>query len=174
MTNCIPCLPGHYCPTTGIVMPYLKCTAGYWCKGGSLEPYGVSCPNGSFCPKGTPSPVSCPPGTYQPYTGKTSFSDCMACDPGMYCGISGLDAVTGPCMKGFFCIGNASSSNPTDGNSGDICPIGHYCTEKTSVPVRCPNATFMNHTGQFTLFTLLQYDYCPLSNPLNSTKNSII
>ena len=153
VTNCVPCLPGFYCPITGIVTPSLKCTAGFWCKGESHTPmpldksYGISCPNGSYCPEGTPWPIRCPPGTYQPHTGKTSLSECMSCDPGMYCGSSGLDAVTGPCMEGFFCIENASTSEPRDGGSGNICPAGHYCPGQTSVPIRCPNATFMNHTG---------------------------
>ena len=154
VTNCLPCLPGFYCPNKGIVLPTLKCTAGYWCKTGSHTPtpndssYGVRCPNGSYCPTGTPSPINCPAGSYQPDTGKTSFSDCVSCDPKMYCEKSGLDAVTGPCNQGFFCVANATTNEPRDGISGDICPVGHYCTQQTSEPYKCPNATFMNHTGK--------------------------
>lgn len=158
VTNCLPCLPGLYCPDEGNALPTLKCTAGYWCKTGSHTPtpndtsYGVRCPNGSYCPVGTPRPINCPAGSYQPDSGKTSLSDCKLCEPGMYCGKSGLHAVTGPCNPRFFCIANATTNEPRDGVSGDICPEGHYCTQQTSEPYKCPNATFMNHTGNLILY----------------------
>lgn len=152
-TNCLPCLPGFYCPNEGIHFPTMKCTAGYWCKSGSPtstptdSSYGIRCPNGSYCPEGARVEVYCPAGSYQPDLGKTSLSDCIPCDAGMYCGKSGLAAVTGPCKRGFFCIANATTNEPRDGFSGNICPVGHYCTEQISEPYKCPNATFMNHTG---------------------------
>ena len=166
ITNCLPCLPGYYCPRQGIVQPTLKCTAGYWCMTGSPTPtpvdslYGTRCPNGSYCPEGTPRPINCPAGSYQPVTGKTSSSDCLPCDPGMYCERSGLYAVTAPCNPGFFCIANATTNEPRDGISGDICPIGHYCTEQTSTPHKCLNGTFMNHTGNLFLFKLQRPFFC--------------
>ena len=149
----MPCLPGFYCPTQGIIFPTLKCTAGFWCKEGSDiatpvdSSIGALCPNGSYCPEGTSRPINCPAGSYQPDSGKTSFSDCISCKPGMYCERSGLDAVTGPCNKGFFCKANATKFEPSDGITGDICPVGHYCRVQTSVPSKCPNGTFMNITG---------------------------
>lgn len=65
----------------------------------------------------------------------------------MFCDSSGLDAVSGPCKQGFYCVMNATTSEPKDGKSGDVCPMGHYCTQQTSEPYKCPNATYMNHTG---------------------------
>ena len=160
ITNCLPCLPGFYCAKEGIVRPTLKCTAGYWCKTGSPTPtpvdprYGTRCPSGSYCPEGTPRPINCPAGSYQPDTGKTSSSDCKPCDAGMYCERSGLYAVTGPCNQRFYCRGNATTNEPRDGISGDICPIGHYCIQNTSEPYKCLNGTFMNHTGTVIYFYL--------------------
>ena len=81
-SSCLPCLPGFYCPTTGLQEPFKKCTAGYWCIEASVETapdqqvYGTRCPNGSYCPEGTPAPIKCPKGTYQPFLQKTELLDC--------------------------------------------------------------------------------------------------
>lgn len=81
-SSCLPCLPGFYCPKTGLKEPFKKCTAGYWCIEASVnatpdqQVYGTKCPNGSYCPEGTPAPIECPKGTYQPFLQKTQLSDC--------------------------------------------------------------------------------------------------
>ena len=111
------------------------------------QPYGTDCPNGSYCPKGTPAPVQCPKGTYQPSRGKVRVEDCVACDPGKFCDATGLSAVSGNCQQGFFCSGNASKSNPQDQVTGDICPKGSFCIEGSIKPQTCFNGTYMNHTG---------------------------
>ena len=46
---------------------------------------------------------ACPPGTYNPGTGLTAESECTACDGGLYCATSGLDATTGQCTEGYYC-----------------------------------------------------------------------
>lgn len=153
VSGCLPCTAGYYCDGTGNIVPTKKCREGFWCRGGSPEempidqPYGTDCPNGSYCPTGTPSPVQCPKGTYQPSRGKVRVEDCVGCDPGKFCDETGLFAVSGNCLRGFFCVGNASKSNPEDKITGDICPKGSFCVEGSFKPQTCYNGTYMNHTG---------------------------
>jgi hypothetical protein len=33
----------------------------------------------------------------------------------------------GKCATGYICLEGASASKPTDGTTGFICPLGHYC-----------------------------------------------
>ena len=112
------------------------------------QPFGTDCPNGSFCPTGTPSPVQCPKGTYQPHRRKIRVEDCVACDAGKFCDNTGLSAVSGSCQKGFYCIANSTRKNPLDGLTGNICPVGSFCVEGSSVPQICFNGTYVNHTGR--------------------------
>ena len=35
----------------------------------------------------------------------------------------------------------------SDGMTGDICPLGHYCPQGSDRPLPCNNATYMNDTG---------------------------
>jgi len=151
-SECLPCSAGYWCsPNTEL--PTQKCSEGYWCIGGSFEPtpvdkpYGTDCPNGSYCPEGTPLPIKCSKGTYNPYRGKKNQGDCLPCDPGKYCETTGLISATGPCDPGYFCLTKASRSNPTDGTTGNVCPMGHFCEGGSPKPVPCQNGTYMNSTG---------------------------
>lgn len=111
------------------------------------QPYGTECPNGSYCPTGTPAPVQCLKGTYQPSKRKTRVEDCVGCDPGKFCSERGLSAVSGDCKAGYFCKGSANTSNPEDGVTGNVCPVGSFCVKGSIQPQRCFNGTYMNHTG---------------------------
>ena len=61
------------------------CAAGYYCIGGAIIPNpidnvtGAICPEGHYCPDGTFTPESCPPGYYLNATGSGSFADCKLC-----------------------------------------------------------------------------------------------
>lgn len=74
--ECIPCTPGYYCPSAGLVEPIGECNAGHYCELASTEAspvaqsYGYRCPVGHYCPQGTPTPIECPKGTYQPSEGR--------------------------------------------------------------------------------------------------------
>ena len=114
--------------------------------------WGTECPNGSYCPTGTPSPVHCPKGTYQPSVHKARVEDCVGCDPGKFCSETGLSAVSDDCAAGFFCRGSANKSNPEDGVTGDICPVGSFCVKGSIQPHTCYNGTYMNHTGNMEVF----------------------
>ena len=37
----------------------------------------------------------------------------------------------------FVCYGGASTGEPTDGATGEVCPRGFYCTEGSEVPSSC-------------------------------------
>ena len=117
--ECAPCTPGFYCPYQGIVQPTLPCAAGHFCELGSIEPspvaqtYGYLCPVGHYCPQGTPAPVPCAAGFYQPNTGEQDIGACLQCTAGYYCLGNGLDAVSGQCDAGYYCTLQASVPNPT-------------------------------------------------------------
>ena len=44
--------------------------------------------------------------------GKDTLDDCVGCDPGYYCQYEGQSNITGMCIEGFYCNGNASIPNP--------------------------------------------------------------
>lgn len=89
---------------------------------------GGQCQQGFYCPEGTHKPIDC--------------------DPGTYCETTGLDRPTGNCSAGYYCTLKASIQNPTDGTTGNICPVGHYCLLGSSIPIVCPTGTYLNATGQ--------------------------
>ena len=73
--DCTECDAGYFCQTPGLVRPTLLCAAGHYCQLAatfatpSSEAFGYDCPLGTYCPEGTPVPVPCPRGYYQPDTG---------------------------------------------------------------------------------------------------------
>lgn len=53
------------------------------------------------------------------------------------------------------------SAMPSDGETGNICPVGHYCPSGSSYPVVCPDGTHSNTTGtekSFNLFILVIFN----------------
>lgn len=55
------------------------------------------------------------------------MTSCPLCDPGKYCDAPGLLSVRGECDPGFLCYSGATTSGPTDGTTGEVCPAGGYC-----------------------------------------------
>ncbi len=41
---------------------------------------------------------------------------------------------------------------PSDGVTGDICPVGHYCPMGSTSPILCPDGTYSNTTGMENSF----------------------
>ena len=74
------------------------------------------------------------------------MGDCIACDGGKYCERQGLTNYTGECTEGYYCESGANVSEPTDGVTGDICPVGSYCPTGTTLPLPCDDGWYMNHT----------------------------
>lgn len=106
LNDCTFCTPGQYCDSTGLLQPAGNCRAGYFCSNASEEAapvgkaYGDICPVGHYCPEQSYASTACAAGTYQPFTGRTNVTACLACDPGSYCNATGQAQVTGDCLAG--------------------------------------------------------------------------
>ncbi|XP_019743138.1 zonadhesin [Hippocampus comes] len=151
--QCSLCDPGMYCRGSGRSFPSGSCAAGFVCVGGASEPSpvdnvtGFPCPHGFFCSAGTLVPQPCPKGTFSDQSGLTDESQCRSCSPGFYCSETGLSAVSGPCLAGFYCLEGSQKAAPISSVSGGVCPAGHYCPEGSTVPSPCPTGSFRNETG---------------------------
>ncbi|KAM4652057.1 LOW QUALITY PROTEIN: uncharacterized protein O3C94_014393 [Discoglossus pictus] len=142
-----PCPKGHFCPS-GAAAP-IACMNGFFqdleratscktCPAGSYcntSEFGAiiipqPCPAGHFCPKGSESGEEhkCPRGTYGPKRQLKAEAECTSCPAGFYCAGEGLTEPSGPCQPGYWCIGAAKISNPTDGVTGTVCPKGKFCS----------------------------------------------
>ncbi len=106
--------------------------------------YGGVCPPGHFCPSGSYRATDhpCPNGTYNPFSGGKDISACKSCDGGKVCNGQGLSQPNGVCAPGFYCISGARSPMPSDGITGNLCPIGNYCPGNTSVYFGCLPGTY--------------------------------
>ena len=166
-TQCTPCTPGMYCPSSANLGPVGPCSAGYYCTGGATEPspslqsYGSYCPRGHYCPTGSEQPIACSIGSYLPTTHSKVQSDCINCAPGYFCAKSGLSEVQGPCNPGFYCLGGAFTSQPSDGITGDVCPLGHYCPNATDTPYTCREGTYANVSGTDSCLGCPVGFFCP-------------
>ena len=89
--KCIPCEEGKMCPNITTIEPE-PCHQGYYCPGGPAK--------------------KCPPGTFNNRTGSVSDTACMCCPAGQFCPGEGSINPKGPCAKGFYCKGGASSMVP--------------------------------------------------------------
>ncbi|KAJ7417001.1 hypothetical protein WISP_67321 [Willisornis vidua] len=151
-----PCPVSHFCPE-GSSFPSpcragtynnlsrqaacSPCAAGYYCPENSTSYSTNPCPAGFYCPRGTrfATEFPCPRGYYNPDAMTQSLDSCLPCPPGHYCGKEGLTAASGQCdaglpvpsgecAAGFYCEGQAVLPKPTDGVTGNICPVGTYCS----------------------------------------------
>merc|ERR1712198_7590 len=150
-SSCDACMEGEFCAGQGLPLPTGPCQPGFFCPAGSRKADEKECPKGTYCPTGSPLPIYCGAGTYQPKTRATELSDCMACDPGKYCSMSGLAAPDGPCKRHYYCPGGNMSPNPPQ----FLCPEGHFCGEGTATPVPCPK-------GHFCIEGTWQPPQCPI------------
>ncbi|XP_050179054.1 multiple epidermal growth factor-like domains protein 6 isoform X3 [Myiozetetes cayanensis] len=150
LDSCLPCPPGHFCGKEGLTAASGQCDAGWFCISAAwtsqpfdLDNYtnanclcpatatGGKCSAGFYCPTGSPEPLPCP--------------------PGFYCNASGLSVPSGECAAGFYCEGEAALPKPTDGVTGNVCPVGTFCTAASAVPQLCPAGTFSSLPGRRTL-----------------------
>ena len=132
LTDCIDCDPGSYCDTLGQTAVTGNCTAGYFCTLKSTEAApavysaltGGPCTIGNYCPVGSTIELSCP--------------------PKKYCSTVNLVADEGDCDAGYYCVGGATTNQPTDlsTHGGEVCPMGSYCPAGTSSPIPCPPGRF--------------------------------
>lgn len=164
LSDCLPCPAGKYCSKQGLPGPNGDCHAGFLCISGAktAEPDdGVNtfCPRGKYCLNGTTNATLCPIGTVRKSPGAASENDCQPCDPGMYCERPGLVEATGECWQGFYCPDYAKikSKEPTS----YPCPRGHYCGNRTSVPMGCEPGTYQPSDGTWYCLSCPASKYCP-------------
>ncbi|XP_031989756.1 SCO-spondin-like isoform X5 [Corvus moneduloides] len=153
LSECQPCPSGFYCEEPGLSAPTGECWEGFYCdsqQGPVTDVTLYPCPQGFYCPAGTSrsSQHSCPAGTFGPRQKLKSVQECQRCPAGKYCELPGLAAPTGDCAEGFWCKSGARVRNPQDGESGLMCPAGHYCPEGAPVPLQCPPGTWSGREGR--------------------------
>jgi hypothetical protein len=51
--------------------------------------------------------------------------------------------VSQQCNPGYYCTGEATVPNPTDGTTGNICPAGSYCVAGSTSAYPCPIGTYL-------------------------------
>ena len=56
---------------------------------------------------------------------------------------TGQTAVSGPCDAQYYCTLGATTATPTDGTTGNVCTIGHYCESNTAVPTPCADGNYI-------------------------------
>lgn len=158
--ECINCPPGQFCDGIGLEYPTGPCDPGYYCISGAYTsqppglPTGGLCPPGGYCILGSSTPESCPPGTFNNFTGAESDAECVACTPGYYCLGSNNPTPTGVCSPGYFC--NGSAATPTQ----YVAPIGTYTPEGSAAPLLCADGTYNPSTGQSNCTPCAEGYYC--------------
>jgi len=130
--DCVSCPPGYYCPNDLSLSKTVECKAGFYCSGGAYKDDGTgsgtgACLDKHYCPSGTNEPIKC--------------------TPGRYCSGTGLQAPTGDCNAGYYCLAGSNTATPTDGVMGNTCPAGSYCVAGSSIFTQCPSGTFNANTG---------------------------
>ncbi|XP_061449372.1 neurogenic locus notch homolog protein 4-like [Rhineura floridana] len=154
LDSCLPCLPGHYCGKenltavsgkceAGLSAPSGECAAGFYCTGGASSPKpldgvtGNICPQGTYCPVGSPAPTLCPPGTFSNLLGQ-----------GYYCDnrqgpIS--DFTLYPCPRGYYCPAG------TQWSAQYSCPMGTFGPRQRLKKIQecqsCPPGKFCSSPG---------------------------
>ncbi|KAM8904697.1 uncharacterized protein AB9W97_008232 isoform 6-T6 [Spinachia spinachia] len=165
---CRPCEAGWFCSRAGLSEPQGLCDSGHFCTSGATTASPVAtasaavCPAGFVCPQGTryPHQHPCPVGTWSSTVGAQNLSSCWLCPPGFYCDGTGLSQPSGTCNAGHYCSGGAVSSVPSDGVTGDICPVGYFCPTGSMFPVLCPDGTYSRTRGSEECDDCLSGTYC--------------
>ena len=166
-SECQSCPPGSFCAGGGLTEPEGLCTAGFACFGNSSLPnpiesdevtFGGLCMAGHYCPMGSGGGIPCPAGTFSSSIGLTADTECTPCPARMHCNTSGLTQPSGECDPGYYCSGGAAIGSPSDGMTGDICPLGHFCVSGSSTPAPCLPGTYANSTGLSSCLS------CPLGH----------
>ncbi|MDR3742451.1 MAG: SMC family ATPase [Terracidiphilus sp.] len=124
-TTCKSCTAGNYCDRYQMTAQS-ACPAGYYCTAGQTTAGDNVCSPGYYCPAGSSAPTNCP--------------------AGMYCADYALASPSGSCSAGYYCTGKAKVPNPTDGDTGNICPSGYYCPDGAT-KTACPAGTYNEYTG---------------------------
>lgn len=161
-----PCTGGYYCAGTRNTNETDFCSPGYYCTKGAWKPKpddgvtGDICPEGRYCPRGTPIAVKCKRGTFSNSTGNSREDHCQNCTAGSYCENPGLSATSGLCSPGFYCPGGQYSK------TAFACTSGHFCEEGSPLPIKCLPGTYQDETQQMKCKLCPSGYYCDRNNDL--------
>ncbi|XP_061176826.1 uncharacterized protein LOC133185543 isoform X2 [Saccostrea echinata] len=168
-SDCLSCPPGFYCFLPGGDRPTGPCLPGFFCSGGSTTPtpvegvMGDMCPAGTYCPRGSPEPIPCPSGYFNPYTTRGECEVCLGnltcpvgslypseCNPereniSILCSVN-YENTTNPCINS---DGSQKAGICTDCPKGNLCkdgfnitcPAGYFCPNGSSVFI-CPEGFY--------------------------------
>ena len=142
------CSPGYYQDTTG-QSSWKPCTAGNYCPGFGSQSMTI-CPAGSYWPALSNKPTPCPQGTFSASTGLSAITDWTACTAGKYWSGTGLTAVTGNWMAGYYWKSYSFSQMPYTDSSTAVeadqrygpCTSGNYWPTTTGTPIPWPAGTY--------------------------------
>ena len=170
---CLKCPPRTYCYNSGVDDLDEKLSRAITPK---------ICPKGYFCEESSGDPTveskKCPSGTFSHRNGLGSIEECSSCPPGYFCpnkGMTNVDILgdTYKCDPGHICLGRATSSNPTDGNTGRLCGVGFYCEKGDVIERPCPPGTYGESLGESTQESSCkdcpEGHYCPFRGASKNT-----
>lgn len=144
------CPENHYC--VGGIYPPTPCADNAWSVPGSSSTidcapvagfydnsrFGVSyanrpipCPIGSYCPKSSVNPSSCPENSFTRALRSTSINNCTA-NSGYYKNSNGTIVV---CPGGYICIESSTAV-------GTACSVGKFSVQGQSVCTECTIGTY--------------------------------
>ena len=78
----------------------------------------------------------------------------------MYCPSPGAVSPAGNCSEGYYCTLEAITDQPTDGTTGNICPVGHYCPAASAAPKTCEDGTYAGTEGMSICDVCTAGHYC--------------
>uniref|UniRef100_A0A0G4HJ42 Tyrosine-protein kinase ephrin type A/B receptor-like domain-containing protein n=1 Tax=Chromera velia CCMP2878 TaxID=1169474 RepID=A0A0G4HJ42_9ALVE len=170
------CLPGHFCPESSSDPLANPCAQGSYSPDWGLtsQDHCLPCPEGSFCPPGSPFPEPCPVGSYSLNTNTTgtmglitspgslranTFSQCETCPAGYECPVGAIEAIA--CGRGYYSAAGAGACT--------ICPAGSYCDSETTTDSDigtkvCNSASLDCSTTGIDYTTTMGSRPCPLGH----------
>ncbi len=139
----VACPDGYYCNNeTGYIG--VICPENTYCPPGSASP--INCTAGQSCPEGSSYPTTCVSGQYSKYEGDILI--CTNCPAGTYTS-SGASTNCSTCEPGYVCIGGTKAQFPWSLtiHLGYKCPKGYYCPAGSSAETPCPAGTYNPNEG---------------------------
>lgn len=91
------------------------------------------CPTGHYCPAGSASPTSCPPGTYGATQGLSTSACSGQCSLGYFCLLGSTSATSQPCPKGFY----GSTPGQSTSTCSGPCPAGRFGATVAEINSTC-------------------------------------
>ena len=94
------------------------------------------------------------------HSGLELESECTPCEPGQYCPGYGNVIPAGNCSARYYCASAAATAAPTDGSTGDVCPVGYYCPSGSGQAIPCEPGTYTDTTLNEVCLQCTPGNYC--------------